>query len=417
MCAAPRHALVRARGASRDMPPAARGGGMFAIPLTPPLGSPARGLEPLCGRPRAAMGRGGTGPPGAAALGRGEIAPARTHSPTLPATGCPLCMEDMDVTDRNFRPCKCGYQICLFCYNKIKDDAVGGGEKGVCPACCTPYDEANATFVTPDPQEMARMAKEKKAREQRRSGSSRRARRRSSRTAWRRSARRRPRRRRRRRRRAPTRRAPPSARRAAAVRLRARASRQRQQRQPEHDGAAGRCGEAAGGAGARARQPAYVGVRDGPVAADRPRGDPPPPRVLWSVRQSAQDRDHPHAAVGRERPCLPLVVHHVLQPRGSRAGNPRRRRRRVGRRTLKASFGTCQVWPARAGTHAAAHASAARSPPRRPPPRRALVPLRRRAAAPARRPLRRRPRSPPLPPPRTPSRPSLPFPSAPPRRT
>ena len=71
------------------------------------------------------------------------------------------------MTDRNFRPCKCGYQICLFCYNKIKDDAVGGGEKGVCPACRTPYDEANATFVTPDPQEMARMAKEKKAREQR----------------------------------------------------------------------------------------------------------------------------------------------------------------------------------------------------------------------------------------------------------
>ena len=35
MCAAPRHALVRARGASRDMPPAARGGGMFAIPFTP----------------------------------------------------------------------------------------------------------------------------------------------------------------------------------------------------------------------------------------------------------------------------------------------------------------------------------------------------------------------------------------------
>ena len=39
-------------------------------------------------------------------------------------------MEDMDVTDRNFRPCKCGYQICLFCYNKIKDN-----HNGACPAC------------------------------------------------------------------------------------------------------------------------------------------------------------------------------------------------------------------------------------------------------------------------------------------
>lgn len=69
-------------------------------------------------------------------------------------------MEDMDVTDKNFRPCKCGYQICLFCYRHIKDDL-----NGLCPACRTPYDEANATFVTPDPQEMAKMAREKKAKE------------------------------------------------------------------------------------------------------------------------------------------------------------------------------------------------------------------------------------------------------------
>jgi CCR4-NOT transcription complex subunit 4 len=57
-------------------------------------------------------------------------------------------MEDMDVTDRNFRPCKCGYQICLFCYRHIKDDL-----NGLCPACRTPYDEANVTFVQPSPEE------------------------------------------------------------------------------------------------------------------------------------------------------------------------------------------------------------------------------------------------------------------------
>lgn len=73
---------------------------------------------------------------------------------------CPLCMEELDVTDRNFRPCKCGYQICLFCYRHIKDDL-----NGLCPACRTPYDEANVTFHTPDPQEMAKMAKEKRAKE------------------------------------------------------------------------------------------------------------------------------------------------------------------------------------------------------------------------------------------------------------
>ena len=57
-------------------------------------------------------------------------------------------MEELDATDRNFRPCKCGYQICLFCYRHIKDDL-----NGLCPACRTPYEEANVTFVTPDPQE------------------------------------------------------------------------------------------------------------------------------------------------------------------------------------------------------------------------------------------------------------------------
>ena len=64
------------------------------------------------------------------------------------------------MTDKNFRPCKCGYQICLFCYNKIKDN-----HNGACPACRTPYDDANAVFVTPDPSEVAKMAKEKKAKE------------------------------------------------------------------------------------------------------------------------------------------------------------------------------------------------------------------------------------------------------------
>ena len=57
-------------------------------------------------------------------------------------------MEEMDVTDRNFRPCKCGYQICLFCYRHIKDDL-----NGLCPACRTPYDESNVTFVQPTPEE------------------------------------------------------------------------------------------------------------------------------------------------------------------------------------------------------------------------------------------------------------------------
>ena len=24
---------------------------------------------------------------------------------------CPLCVEELDITDKNFRPCPCGYQV------------------------------------------------------------------------------------------------------------------------------------------------------------------------------------------------------------------------------------------------------------------------------------------------------------------
>ncbi|KAI5866203.1 hypothetical protein GGS23DRAFT_594344 [Durotheca rogersii] len=49
---------------------------------------------------------------------------------------CPLCIEEFDLSDRNFRPCPCGYQICQFCYNNLKNNL-----NGLCPACRRPYDE------------------------------------------------------------------------------------------------------------------------------------------------------------------------------------------------------------------------------------------------------------------------------------
>lgn len=24
---------------------------------------------------------------------------------------CPMCLEELDITDRNFKPCQCGYQV------------------------------------------------------------------------------------------------------------------------------------------------------------------------------------------------------------------------------------------------------------------------------------------------------------------
>lgn len=50
---------------------------------------------------------------------------------------CPLCCGELDSTDLSFKPCKCGYQICIFCYNKIKND------QNTCPYCRLPYKEEN----------------------------------------------------------------------------------------------------------------------------------------------------------------------------------------------------------------------------------------------------------------------------------
>ncbi|MEQ2200538.1 hypothetical protein XENOCAPTIV_030692 [Xenoophorus captivus] len=43
---------------------------------------------------------------------------------------CPLCMEPLEIDDVNFFPCTCGYQICRFCWHRIRTD-----ENGLCPAC------------------------------------------------------------------------------------------------------------------------------------------------------------------------------------------------------------------------------------------------------------------------------------------
>lgn len=55
---------------------------------------------------------------------------------------CPLCMEEMDVADRNFHPCLCGYQICRFCWHKINQDM-----NKLCPACRREYTEEEAVTI------------------------------------------------------------------------------------------------------------------------------------------------------------------------------------------------------------------------------------------------------------------------------
>ncbi|KAF8402776.1 hypothetical protein HHK36_010866 [Tetracentron sinense] len=54
---------------------------------------------------------------------------------------CPLCTEDMDLTDQQLKPCKCGYEICVWCWHHIMDMAEKDDTEGRCPACRTPYDK------------------------------------------------------------------------------------------------------------------------------------------------------------------------------------------------------------------------------------------------------------------------------------
>ncbi|KAG8169502.1 hypothetical protein KVR01_000247 [Diaporthe batatas] len=70
---------------------------------------------------------------------------------------CPLCIEEFDLSDKNFRPCPCGYQVCQFCFHNIKNNI-----NGLCPACRRPYDEKTIQYKLVTAEEQA----EFKARQQ-----------------------------------------------------------------------------------------------------------------------------------------------------------------------------------------------------------------------------------------------------------
>ncbi|KAL7748528.1 transcriptional repressor general negative regulator of transcription subunit 4 [Sorochytrium milnesiophthora] len=69
---------------------------------------------------------------------------------------CPLCCEDIDLEDKYFRPCPCGYQICRFCWNKIYEET-----NRLCPACRREYDKESVQFTPVPADELARLKKRK----------------------------------------------------------------------------------------------------------------------------------------------------------------------------------------------------------------------------------------------------------------
>lgn len=78
---------------------------------------------------------------------------------------CPLCIEDMDVTDKSFKPCPCGFQICQFCYNNIRS---GPEQYNRCPACRRPYDDESIEYNTVTPEDLKREQERKQRKEQER---------------------------------------------------------------------------------------------------------------------------------------------------------------------------------------------------------------------------------------------------------
>ncbi|KAH3670736.1 hypothetical protein OGAPHI_001251 [Ogataea philodendri] len=79
---------------------------------------------------------------------------------------CPLCVEEMDITDKNFWPCPCGYQVCQFCYNNIRTNPELNGK---CPACRRQYEDKNVVHknVTAEEWKINQARKEKQKRERR----------------------------------------------------------------------------------------------------------------------------------------------------------------------------------------------------------------------------------------------------------
>jgi hypothetical protein len=70
---------------------------------------------------------------------------------------CPLCFEELDITDRNFRPCSCGYQICLWCFHNINEKA-----DGKCPNCRSAYQQDVVVTKNLDPELVQAAMEERK---------------------------------------------------------------------------------------------------------------------------------------------------------------------------------------------------------------------------------------------------------------
>lgn len=76
------------------------------------------------------------------------------------APDCPLCMDLFELDDLHFYPCSCGYQICRFCWHRIRTDG-----NALCPACRKTYTEDPAMYRPLSQDEIQKIKKERKQKE------------------------------------------------------------------------------------------------------------------------------------------------------------------------------------------------------------------------------------------------------------
>lgn len=80
---------------------------------------------------------------------------------------CPLCTEEMDLTDQQLKPCNCGYEICVWCWNHIMEMAEKDGTEGRCPACRNAYDKEKIVGMAANCERaVARMTSERRQKSQ-----------------------------------------------------------------------------------------------------------------------------------------------------------------------------------------------------------------------------------------------------------
>jgi len=68
---------------------------------------------------------------------------------------CKVCYNELDITDRSFQACECGFQVCMFCWHKLRETG-----KGRCPGCRTEYGDApiRTDEIPPEVLERERVA-------------------------------------------------------------------------------------------------------------------------------------------------------------------------------------------------------------------------------------------------------------------